>query len=165
MRHALRCLMMASICAAAGMLTPASAHDHDTLPPGPIKDRHELMESMGDTAKNINDAFTIGSEGFDASIIQRGANAISLKAHQIPSLFPKGSTNPNSRALPAIWENGNWDKFVGLAKQLEDEAAKVSASAGEDDENLPAKTKKRFAICKSCHDQFRAPEKDDKKGD
>jgi len=161
MRHALRCLM-ASICAVTGMLTAASAHDHDKLPPGPIRDRHELMKSMGEEAKNINDAFNIGSEGFDASIIQRSANAIALKAHQIPSLFPPGSTDPNSRALPAIWETGNWDKFVHNAKELEDEATKLSSSASEDDTDLPAKSKKLFAICKSCHDQFRAPEKKEK---
>jgi len=164
MRYALRCLVIASICAVVGMLTTASAHEHDKLPPGPIKDRHELMKSMGDEAKNINDAFNVGSEGFDASIIQRSANAIALKAHQIPSLFPPGSTNPNSRALPAIWQNGNWDKFTQIAKELETEASSLSASAGEDDENLPAKSKKMFGICKSCHDQFRAPEKKGKKG-
>lgn len=160
MRHAWRSLVMASIVAALA-LTAAWAHEHDKLPPGPIKDRHELMKSMGAEAKNINDAFTVGSEGFDSGIIQRSAQAISMKAHQIPGLFPKGSTDPNSRALPAIWEN--WDKFQALSKQLEDEAAKVSAAAGnEDDEDLPEKSKKLFAICKSCHDQFRAPEKDKK---
>lgn len=164
MRHALRCLVVASIGAVVAMSGAASAHEHDKLPPGPIKDRHELMQSMGDEAKNINDAFNIGSEGFDSSIIQRSANAIALKAHQIPGLFPKGSTNPSSRALPAIWENGNWEKFVQMSKELEDEATKVSASAGQDDENLPAKSKKMFGICKSCHDQFRAPEKKGKKG-
>jgi hypothetical protein len=56
---------------------------------------------------------------------------------QIPDLFPKGSTDPNSRALPAIWEK--WDEFVKLAKQLEDQAQKLSAAAGaEDDEDLKA---------------------------
>jgi cytochrome c556 len=144
--------------------TPAmvgAAHEHGKLPPGPISDRHELMESQGQQAEAINTAFSVGSEGFDVSIIQRSAQAIAMSAHQIPDLFPKGSTDPNSRALPAIWTN--WDKFVGLAKQLEDQASSLSNAASTGDtENLQEKSKKMFATCKACHDQFRKP-KDDKK--
>lgn len=133
----------------------------DKLPPGPIRERHELMEEIGDQAENINNAFNVGSEGFDTSIIQRAGTTIAMDAHRIPDLFPKGSTDPNSRALPKIWEN--WDEFVKLAKQLEDQAQKISAAAGaEDDEDLKGKAKKMFATCKSCHDQFRKP-KDEKK--
>lgn len=130
---------------------------HDKLPAGPIRDRHFLMEEMGDQAENINEAFNIGQEGFDVAIIQRSAEQIAVRAHKIPSLFPKGSTDPNSRALPAIWEN--WDKFEQLAKDLETEAQSLSQAAGSgDDENLKEKSKKVFANCKSCHDQFRKPE-------
>jgi len=140
-----------------------AAHEHGKLPPGPISDRHELMESQGQQAQAINDAFSVGSEGFDVSIIQRSAQAISLSAHQIPDLFPKGSTDPNSRALPAIWTN--WDKFVALAKQLEDQAASLSNAAGSGDtENLQEKANKMFATCKACHDQFRKPKDEKKKG-
>ena len=132
--------------------------DDDNLPAGPIKDRHELMEEIGDQAKDINDAFNMGGgEGFDTSVIQRAGTVIAMKAHQIPDLFPKGSTDPKSRALPAIWDK--WDDFVQLAKQLEDQAQSLSAAAGaEDDENLNGKAKKMFGTCKSCHDQFRKPE-------
>jgi cytochrome c556 len=131
------------------------------LPAGPIRDRHVLMKEIGDQAENINDAFNDGAEGFDTSIIQRAGTVIAMDAHRIPELFPKGSTDPNSRALPAIWTK--WDDFVKLAKQLEDQAQSVSAAAGaEDDEDLKGKTKKMFATCKSCHDQFRKP-KDEKK--
>jgi hypothetical protein len=52
-----------------------AAHEHGKLPPGPISDRHELMESQGQQAQAINDAFSVGSEGFDVSIIQRSAQA------------------------------------------------------------------------------------------
>jgi cytochrome c556 len=138
----------------------ATADDADNLPAGPIRDRHWLMENMGDQAENINDAFNLGAEGFDTEVIQRAAGAIAMNAHRIPALFPKGSTDPNSRALPAIWDN--WDKFTGLAKQLEDQAFKLSQAAGaEDDENLKEKSQKLFDTCKSCHDQFR--KKSDKK--
>jgi len=133
------------------------AHDDD-LPAGPIRDRHWLMENMGNQAEDINEAFNLGSEGFDTEVIMRAAGAIAMNAHRIPSLFPKGSTDPKSRALPAIWEN--WDKFTALAKQLEDQAASLQRAAGaEDDEFLKEKSKTLFATCKSCHDEFRAPDK------
>lgn len=142
---------------APGALRADDDDDHGKLPAGPIRDRHELMEQMGDQAENINEAFNIGQEGFDTEIIQRSAEQIAARAHRIPALFPKGSTDPNSRALPAIWEN--WDKFEQLAKDLESSAQSLSMAAGsEDDENLREKSKKVFANCKSCHDQFRKPE-------
>ena len=148
------------------MLPAAVRSDEDItnkLPPGPIRDRHVLMKEIGDQAENINDAFNVGGgEGFDTSIIQRAGTVIALDAHRIPELFPKGSTDPNSRALPAIWTK--WDDFVKLAKQLEDQAQSLSSAAGaEDDEDLKGKVKKMFATCKSCHDQFRKPEPKKKK--
>ena len=144
---------------AAPLLVPAddAKHGHNDLPAGPIRERHELMEAIGSSAEDINNAFSIGTEGFDVAVIQREAGEIAMAAHQIPSLFPKGSTDPNSRALPAIWEN--WDKFTGLANALETSAQSLSnAAAAGDDENLKEKSKKVFANCKSCHDQFRKPE-------
>lgn len=161
MRSTARWFLIVAIgaLALAPASVPADEHkgDHEKLPPGPIRERHELMEANGDHAENINNAFNLGSEGFDVAVIQREALAISNNAAKIPSLFPKGSTDPNSRALPAIWEN--WDKFVALAKSLQDSALSLSqAAAAGDDENLKEKSKKVFANCKSCHDQFRKPE-------
>ncbi len=136
----------------------AYGHDKDDLPAGPIRDRHWLMEDMGDQAENINEAFDLGSEGFDTEVIARAAGAIAMNAHRIPALYPKGSTDPKSRALPAIWDN--WDKFTQLAKDLETQAQSLSqAASSEDDEDLKTKSQKLFGTCKSCHDQFRKPEK------
>jgi cytochrome c556 len=145
----------------APAVVPAHQHDLKELPAGPIRDRHELMESIGQQAKNINDAFNVGVEGFDTGIIQRAGTAIAMSAARIPGLFPKGSTDPHSRALPAIWDN--WDKFDQLAKDLEHEATSLANAAGsEQDEKLKEKANKMFATCKSCHDQFRRPEKNKK---
>jgi cytochrome c556 len=160
-----RWLATLSICVLAFTpgVVPADQHkhDHSKLPPGPIRDRHELMEAQGQQAENIKNAFNMGVEGFDVAIIQRAAQAIAMSAGQIPSLFPKGSTDPNSRALPAIWDN--WDKFTQLATQLQDQATSLANAADSgQDEKLNDKAKKMFATCKSCHDQFRRPEK--KKG-
>lgn len=151
---------MAIVATGVLMMMPvgASADDDDDLPAGPIRDRHELMEEMGDQAEDINEAFDVGGgEGFDTEMIQRSAGVIAMQAHKIPDLFPKGSTDPKSRALPAIWDN--WDQFVQMSKDLEQAAQSLSlAAASEDDENDREKADKVFAACKSCHDKFRKPE-------
>ncbi|MEO8605282.1 MAG: cytochrome c [bacterium] len=156
MRSAAKWLTMGAVGALMMIPVVGTAHDPSDLPKGPIRDRNWLMNDLGDQAENINDAFDLGDEGFDTEVIARAAGAIAMSAHRIPNLFPKGSTDPKSRALPAIWEN--WDKFTALAKQLEDQAFKLSQAAGaEDDENLKEKSTKLFATCKTCHEQFRKP--------
>jgi cytochrome c556 len=85
--------------AAAFLLTlafNAIAHQEMHLPPGPIKDRHELMEGIGKNAKKIGDALKAG----DTKPIPAAADGIAASAHKIPGLFPPGSTNEKSRALP-----------------------------------------------------------------
>ncbi|MGH7785866.1 MAG: c-type cytochrome [Candidatus Binatia bacterium] len=140
-----------------GALSADDHEGHAKLPPGPIADRHELMEGIGDQAQTINDGFLMGAEGFQVAVVQRAAEQIAASATRIPGLFPKGSTDPNSRALPAIWEN--WDKFVALSKQLEETATSLARAADSDqNEELRGKSKKMFATCKSCHDEFRKPE-------
>jgi len=156
MRSTARWLTALGVGALLMIPVAGRAHDPSKAPKGPIRDRQWLMEDLGDQAEDINDAFDLGDEGFDTEVIQRAAGAIAMSAHRIPNLYPKGSTDPNSRALPAIWTD--WDKFTALAKQLEDQAASLQRAAGaEDDENLHGKAKKLFATCKSCHDQFRKP--------
>jgi len=131
-------------------------HDHSKLPPGPIRDRHELMEAQGQEAENINTALNDSPMGVNTGVIQREAQMISDSAHRIPSLFPKGSTDPNSRALPVIWEK--WDQFEQLAKQLQHDAESLSNAAGSgQNEQLQGKVQKMMGTCKSCHDQFRKP--------
>ena len=138
-----------------GALRVVSAHEMD-LPPGPIKDRHELMEGIGKNAKIIGDALKAGNhEG-----IEDAAGKIMTSATKIVALFPKGSTDPKSRAKPEIWTH--WQKFQDDAKQLELSAGELvdaTHSGGE----VKAKADMMFGACKSCHDQFRKPEKKEKK--
>ena len=128
------------------------------MPAGPIRDRHELMEKIGKNAKIIGDALKAGKMGPDSGI-GPAAMEISTSASKIPSLFPPGSTNPKSRAKPEIWTN--WKKFEETAKLLEGRAAEVAneVAAGG---NIPVKAQEMFAACKSCHEEFRKPEKEKK---
>ena len=140
-----------------GAANLARAHEMN-LPPGPIRDRHELMEKIGKNAKIIGDALKAGKMGPESGV-GPAAMEISTSAAKIPGLFPQGSTDPKSRAKPEIWTD--WKKFEETAKLLEERAAVVAneAAAGG---NIAAKSQEMFTACKSCHDEFRKPEKEKK---
>jgi cytochrome c556 len=133
---------------------PVSLRAHEAgkkLPPGPIHDRHELMEGIGDHAKAINEALKKG--GVDG--VAENAQAISEDAKKITALFPPGSTHENSRAKPEIWKN--WKEFEKLANDLGPHAAAL-ADAARKGSGAREAGQVMFHDCKSCHDQFRVPE-------
>ena len=130
----------------------AFAHS-DQLPPGPIADRHELMEAMGKDAKAISEASKAG----DPAAMVAPARAIASRASRIPGLFPPGSTHPESRAKPEIWQK--FSVFEEQTKTLETRAtALAEAAAGGGD--VSAAVRGVMMACKSCHDDFRTPEKE-----
>jgi len=127
----------------------------ESLPPGPILDRHELMEEIGDNAKKIGDALKAGN--LDA--VGPAAEKIQANAAKALPLFPKGSTHPESRAMPEIWEK--WAEFEQSMKEMETKAAEL-ASAAKNKGDVGAAAKAMFGNCKSCHDGFRKPEEKEK---
>ena len=143
---------MVAVVSVCGLTLVVTADGSD-LPAGPIHDRHELMEGIGADAKAIGGAAKIG----DKAAASAAATRMQVAAKKIPDLFPKGSVHDNSRAKPEIWEN--WDRFVELAKDLENAAGgvvKVAAEGGE----LGATLGPVFATCKGCHEAFRVPEEE-----
>jgi cytochrome c556 len=111
------------------------------------------MEGIGDHAKKIGDALKQGTtEGVAAE-----ADGIGAKAKKIDVLFPKGSTDPKSRAKPEIWEN--WAEFARLSAALQKDAAAL-AQAARDGGDAQAGARAMFENCKSCHNQFRVPDED-----
>jgi cytochrome c556 len=129
---------------------PAAAAD---LPAGPLHDRHELMEEIGKNAKAIGEA---GKAGKPQDAVEP-ATKIQEAAKKIPDLFPKGSTHPESRAKPEIWDN--WERFVELAKGLETTAGDV-ATAAKTGGDLGAAAGPLFLNCKTCHEAFRKPDEE-----
>jgi cytochrome c556 len=123
------------------------------LPAGPIRERHELMEGIGDNAKAIGDAM----KKSDNTTVAMRAQKIEAASKQIVDLFPEGSTNPKSRAKPEIWKN--WDQFKTDAQKLNTTAAALVAAA-QGGSDVKAAGKEMFGACKACHDSFRVPDKD-----
>ncbi len=122
------------------------------LPAGPIRDRHELMEGIGKNAKIINDALKANN----TAPVAGAAEKIQADAAKIAALFPPGSTHPKSRAKPEIWQD--WPKFEYTTKQLQTHAGALAAAA-KDGGDIRGAAQGLFDTCKSCHDQFRVPEK------
>jgi cytochrome c556 len=149
-----RCALVVACTAVAIAGLPAVwAYEKDPqLPPGPAHDRHELMEGIGKQSKIIGNALKSGK--FEP--VGPAAEKIQADAAKVTALFPPGSTDPRSRAKPEIWKN--WPKFEDETKQLEAKAGALAAAA-KSRGDVPGSAKALFETCKSCHDQFRVPEK------
>ena len=137
----------AVFASAGGVLADEEKHD---LPPGPIHDRHELMEEVGANAKKIGAAAKAGKPG-DAQV---PAEEIAQALAKFVGMFPAGSESPLSRAKPNVWTDKA--KFDELAKKNE-QAAMALAAVAKAGGDLKAPSGAMFQTCKACHDEFRVP--------
>lgn len=123
---------------------------------GIVKERMTLMDTIGDSMK-ILAAMYKRQAPYDPALVARHSASISARARSISGLFPQGSSDHPSRALPAIWQD--WPEFDQLARQLGTDSAELARMAESSD--LKA-TRRQFArvarSCTGCHKKFRKPE-------
>ena len=151
--RAARVIVIGTALLVVGAVTAATAHEHDEdLPAGPVRERHELMEGVGKNSKTIGNAL----KAHDFKAVAPAAEKIQADSAKIASLFPPGSAHPKSRAKPEIWTN--WPKFEANTKELGTKAGALAAAA-KSGGDVEAAADAMFATCKSCHDDFRVPEK------
>jgi cytochrome c556 len=119
-----------------------------------IKTREADMKEMG---KNLKAIKGIIDSGGNAADVVAPANKIAEIAGLIPSLFPKGSDQGKTGALPVIWEK--WDEFTKHADDLKSEATML-ASAGQSGDlaTVRAQFDKTAKMCGACHKDFRKKE-------
>ncbi|HZR83795.1 MAG TPA: cytochrome c [Candidatus Binatia bacterium] len=125
-----------------------SKEDHSKLPPGPIRDRADLMEGVGKNAKAIGGALKAGKP----ADIEKPAADIASVMDKYVTLFPEGSQGHGSRAKPAVWTDRK--KFDELAMQLKDQANALAAAA-KSGGDVKAASASMFNTCKACHTDFR----------
>ncbi|MBO6784804.1 MAG: cytochrome c [Alphaproteobacteria bacterium] len=83
---------------------------------GIVKERMDLMVSVGKAMKTITDMIQ-GETEFDAETLRESANFIAAHGgEQMSRLFPEDSIEGPSEALPAIWQD--WERFSALAEDL-----------------------------------------------
>ena len=119
-----------------------------------IETRQAGMKEMGKSLKAIKGI--IDANGNAADVVAP-ANKIADVAGAIPTLFPKGSDQGKTGALPAIWEN--WDKFAKDAENLKNEATMLASAGGSGDlATVRAQFEKTAKMCGACHKDFRKKE-------
>ncbi len=124
-------------------------HDHDAHT-GIYKERADTMKGFGGAAKSLGAMFK-GEAPFDLVKVQAAGKMIAQKAPTIPSLFPEGTNEGESEALPIIWED--WDGFKAAAALLGERAAVLAAA--EDPKAAGAAFGAMVKACGGCHEKYR----------
>lgn len=120
---------------------------------GVVKERMDMMDEIGDNMKDIK-AMIQRKQPFDAAKMARHAESIRTASMHIKQVFPEGSLNHPSEALPSIWKD--WDQFSSLADQLIVEAEKLREVTESEDQQVIMKQFARVGkTCRSCHTDFR----------
>lgn len=97
---------------------------------GIVKERMDGMSAMSRIVKELTPMMR-GKIEYDAAQVRASADAmIEHSGEQMTSLFPEGTGDKPSAALPAVWED--WEDFAALAEELKAfaEGLKVAASNG-----------------------------------
>ena len=132
------------------LLGEVSAHSGAT---GVVKERMELMKSMGDRMKKMGNMVK-GKIPFDSASIAVSTEEIEQAAPKIAHLFPEGSTHKPSEALPRIWEER--ERFDELTEKMIQEAGKLGdVATGGDKRSILIQFTKLGKTCSSCHTDFR----------
>ncbi len=152
--------MIGKAIAVAGFLAfvgLAGLHAHEGAT-GIVKERMDVMKSFGDSVKVMKDML-MGKASYDAAKIKEAARAMQEHAgEEMTAMFPEGSLDDHTEALPAIWED--WDRFSRLAGELRGKAAALEAAA-DDQAAFAAAFKDLGDTCLSCHTKFRKEVEED----
>lgn len=127
------------------------AHDGAT---GMVMQRMEAMKEIGQSMKSIA-AMVKGDAPFSGEAVQASASVIAGHAKHMPHMFPEGSLDKPTEALPVIWTN--WDRFTEIATKLNSDAlalAEVGKTASSAKDILPQLADVGKS-CKACHQDFR----------
>lgn len=121
---------------------------------GIVQERMELMKDIAGQMKQIG-AMIKGKADFDAQAVHSAAGTVAAHAGEIPELFPEGSTEAPSEALPSIWRD--WDAFTGLAADLEERADALAEAAASADGagDIRPQFAEMGRTCSACHEDFR----------
>ena len=140
--------ILASVALIAGA---AVAHEGAT---GIVAERMEAMKNMGRGLKAIADMLA-GVEPFDPEAAAAHAALLHENCHRVGTMFPPGSIDHHSKALPRIWEEP--EKFQEEMQQLHAATETLAATADNGD---PASIQEAFdrvkESCSTCHKLFKA---------
>ncbi|HVZ09149.1 c-type cytochrome [Rhodopila sp.] len=136
---------------AAVLLVAGAAAQVQAQTPDPVTLRKTIFDL---NSGSFTLARTIVANKLDVKPIEGPARGMAEWGKLIPSLFPPGSDQGDTKALPAIWSDAAGfkkaaDDFSAAALKLAD-AAKAGDEAG-----VAAATKAVGEACGACHKTFR----------
>ena len=119
----------------------------------PIKDRRENRKEVGDLAKQIK--AVVDASGPAASIVEPVKKIVALEA-DFEKLFPPGSDQGDTKALPAVWSDRSG--FETASHNLTTQATKLAAAAaaGKSPDEIKAAFGDLGKACGGCHNSYRA---------
>mgnify|MGYP002404301552 CR=1 FL=1 len=120
----------------------------------PVRQRQDLMKNNQDQVRALT-GMVRGQIPFDAATAQAHLQRIEQNAQQIPGLFPEGSHQGKTDALPVIWER-KADFDAHAAKLAQD--AKAAQSGITDQASLQAAVQRVGQNCGGCHQTYRRKE-------
>lgn len=139
---------------AAVILVAAAAADVQNA----IDYRKDVMLSMAAHISALTELLT-GDLELDENHVEAQATSLGLNAQLVSSLFPPGSDEGDTSALPGIWQRP--EQFLNRAEAAEREGRNLVAAAGSGDREFMVQSLKRLAdACRDCHRDFRLEEED-----
>ena len=139
----------AAALGAAVILAAGAADDADDE----IEYRKDVMLSMAAHLSALTDLLTQEMD-FDESHVEAQARSLGLNAQLVSSLFPPGSDEGETAALPGIWQRP--EQFLARAEAAEREGRNLVAAAESGDRAFLVQSLKRLAdACRDCHREFR----------
>jgi len=140
----------------AGIFLMSSAMAGAPTPAQSVQARKANFNEMGAAMKAIGDELRTNAP--DMNAVRSAARDIASRSGRIMDGFPKGSgpqPDLKTRARPEIWTQR--PDFLKLQQQLTFAANDlVTASAGSDQAAIARARAEVGAVCKSCHERFRA---------
>lgn len=131
-----------------GVAGTALAHSGAT---GVVKERMDGMKEMSHAVKALG-AARAGAIAFSPDVIRRAAAALARHAEEGKTLFPEGSLDHPSEALPSIWtDRAGFDRIFD---DLVEASAALDAAADDEAAALTA-ADAVAATCKACHAKYR----------
>ena len=125
---------------------------------GVVKQRKEVMKTIGRSMKGLA-AMMQGKAFYEP--VKTHALAETIKIYggaELTKLFPEGSLNEPTKALPVIWSD--WQEFKTLSDQLSETANDLvrmtSYERGNNTERyiVDAAFKRLAKTCSACHKTF-----------
>ena len=117
----------------------------------PITQRQNLMKNNQEQMRALT-GMARGQAPFNAATAQAAFRQLEQNASRIPALFPAGSHQGKTAALPTIWER-KADFDAHAAKLQQD--ARAAQGAVTDQASLQAALQRVGQNCGGCHEPYR----------